>query len=57
MNFPEREISSGPKSFVSEKDIEEKKKKRQEDWEKTRGPDDPLGEFSLKYAKGCKRMK
>lgn len=41
MNFPDHKIR-GPRSFVSESDIEEKKKKRQEEWEKTRKPDDPL---------------
>ena len=41
MNFPEHQIR-GPRSFVSETDIEEHKKKRQEEWEKTRKPDDPL---------------
>ena len=33
------------KSFVSEKEIEEVKKKRQEEWEKVRRPDQPLGEI------------
>lgn len=36
------------KSFVSEKEIEEAKKKRQEEWEKVRKPDQPLGE-TLSY--------
>ena len=31
------------KEFVSEKQIEEVKKKRQEEWEKVRRPDQPLG--------------
>lgn len=31
------------KQFVSEKQIEEVKKKRQEEWEKVRRPDQPLG--------------
>ena len=30
-------------SFVSETDLEEKRKKRQEEWEKVRQPDEPLG--------------
>ena len=30
------------KSFVSEKEIEEVKQKRQEEWEKVRRPDQPL---------------
>ena len=33
------------KSFVSEKEIEEVKQKRQEEWEKVRRPDQPLGKF------------
>lgn len=41
MNFPEHQIR-GPRSFVSESAIEEQKKKRQEEWERTRKPDDPL---------------
>ena len=32
-------------SFVSEKDVEEMKKKRQEQWEKVRKPGDPKGEM------------
>ena len=31
------------KQFVSEKQIEEVKQKRQEEWEKVRRPDQPLG--------------
>lgn len=34
----------GMKSFVSESEVEEFRKKRQEEWEKVRQPDDPLGE-------------
>lgn len=30
-------------SFVSEADIGEKRQKRQEEWEKVRKPDEPLG--------------
>lgn len=33
--------SQGLKAFVSEAEIEEKKKKRQEEWEKVRKPDEP----------------
>lgn len=33
------------KTFVSEKEIEEVKKKRQEEWEKVRRPDQPLREL------------
>ena len=37
--------SSAPifKSFVSEKEIEDVKKKRQEEWERVRKPEDPIG--------------
>lgn len=35
--------SQGLKAFVSETEIEEKKQKRQEEWEKVRKPDDPEG--------------
>ena len=31
-------------SFVSEKELEEVKRKRQEEWEKARKPNDPVGE-------------
>lgn len=41
MNFPEHTIR-GPRSFVSQSTIDEQRKKRQEEWEKTRKPDDPL---------------
>lgn len=43
MNFPEREIVSRPRSFVTEKDIEEKRRQKQEEWERTRKPEDPIG--------------
>ena len=33
------------KSFVSEKEIDEIKQKRQEEWEKVRRPDQPLREY------------
>ena len=35
------------KSFVSEKEIEEVKQKRQEEWERVRRPDQPLRECRL----------
>ena len=35
------------KQFVTEKEIEEVKKKRQEEWEKVRRPDQPLGRHML----------
>lgn len=34
-------------AFVTEQEIEETKKKRQEEWEKVRKPDDPVGESAL----------
>ncbi len=34
----------GFKKFVSEDELAEQKKKRQEEWEKVRKPDDPIGE-------------
>lgn len=37
--------SRGIKSFVSETEAEEVRKKRQEEWEKVRKPDDPIGEL------------
>ncbi len=33
------------KKFVTEDEIEDQKKKRQEEWEKVRKPDDPLGKL------------
>lgn len=35
--------TQGLKAFVTETEIEEKKKKRQEEWEKVRKADDPEG--------------
>jgi len=35
-----------PLKFVSEAEIEEKRKKRQEEWEKVRQPHQPLGDLS-----------
>ena len=31
------------RTYVTEKEVEEVKKKRQEEWEKVRKPDQPLG--------------
>jgi len=36
-------MSSTFKQFITEKEVEEVKKKRQEEWEKVRRPDQPLG--------------
>lgn len=36
--------SRGIKSFVTESEVEEVRKKRQEEWENVRKPDDPIGE-------------
>ena len=41
MNFPERDIVPGPRAFVSEAELAERRQKRQEEWAKTRKPDDP----------------
>jgi len=35
-----------PLKFVSEAEIEEKRKKRQEEWEKVRQPHQPIGDWS-----------
>jgi hypothetical protein len=35
------------KSFISEKEIEAVNKKRQEEWERVRRPDQPLGELKI----------
>lgn len=36
------------RKFVSESELDERRKKRQEEWEKVRNPDDPEGEtFTL----------
>ena len=42
------------KKFVSEDEIEEQKKKRQEEWEKVRKPDQPLGTECVICASFCK---
>lgn len=34
-------------AFVSENDLEERRKKRQEEWEKVRKPEDPVGKYIL----------
>lgn len=34
------------KKFLTEAEVEELKKKRQEEWEKVRNPDDPEGEYT-----------
>jgi len=36
---------SGIKSFVSENELDEAKKKRQEEWERVRRPEDPKGDL------------
>jgi len=36
-----------PLKFVTETEIEEKRKKRQEEWEKVRQPHQPLGDLNL----------
>ena len=36
-------MASSFKSFITEKEVEEVKKKRQEEWERIRKPDQPLG--------------
>ena len=41
------------KSFVTEKDVEEVKQKRQEEWEKVRRPDQPLGEYLVYLYRCC----
>ena len=38
-----------PLKFVSETEIEEKRKKRQEEWEKVRQPHQPLGDLTCFY--------
>lgn len=35
----------GFKSFVSENEIEEKRQRRQQEWEQTRKDDEPLGNY------------
>lgn len=42
-------MSSNIKSFVSEKQIEEKRKARQEEWEKVRKPEDPVAAPEEEY--------
>ena len=37
------------KKFVSEDELEEQKRKRQEEWEKVRRPDQPLGRYIYRY--------
>ncbi len=40
------------KSFVTEEEVEEVKKKRQEEWERVRKPSDPLGECHVRMTWG-----
>lgn len=39
------------RKFVSEAELDEKRKKRQEEWEKVRKPDDPEGKNASTYTK------
>ena len=39
------------KKFVTENEIEEKRKERQEEWDKVRKPDDPIGKYLFESAK------
>lgn len=45
------------RKFVSEAELDERRKKRQEEWEKIRKPDDPEGKNTYpklyKTSKGC----
>jgi hypothetical protein len=43
MSFSNNDSSSGLRSFVSESQLEERRKRRQEEWEKVRTADQPLG--------------
>ena len=43
--------SSGIKSFITETEVEEVRQKRQEEWEKVRKPDDPIGKTQF-YSQG-----
>lgn len=43
-NFDRKKMSN---KFVTESQIEEQKRQRQEEWNKTRKEDDPLGMFSI----------
>ena len=38
-------MQSSFKAFVTEKEVDEIKKKRQEEWERVRKPHDPLGKL------------
>ena len=40
-------MSSFSNKFVSQSEVDEKRRKRQEEWEQKRKPDDPLGKFIL----------
>ena len=41
------------KSFISEKEIEAVNKKKQEEWERVRRPDQPLGESWWPHFRCC----
>ena len=51
MSFSGGSDSFTVKKFESQNEIEEKKKKRQEQWEKVRRPDDPEGRVIVKMAR------
>ena len=36
-------------NFISEKEIQERRKKREEEWEKVRKPEDPIGIKQLNF--------
>ena len=43
-------MSGGLSNFVSEEEVKEQRERRQAEWEKVRKPDDPEGEFLVKFA-------
>lgn len=47
MSFGSGSDSFKVKTFETEEEVNEKKRRRQEQWEKVRKPDDPEGEFVL----------
>jgi len=47
MSFSSASVGGVGLKFESQNDIDEKRKRRQEEWEKVRKPEDPKGKFHL----------
>lgn len=51
MSLPDGSAMPQFKKFVTETEIEERRKKRQEEWDRVRQPNQPLGQFYISIHK------